>query len=327
MNQIVRRPRRLRSSSVIRDLVAEVSVSPSELILPIFIREGLESAVPLSTLPGIFQYDLESAVKEARRVYDNGVKSFMIFGVPSEKDSLGSQGYADDNITSRSIAAFKDEFGDDALVMADLCLDEFTDHGHCGVLDERGCVANDSTLELYGEMALSQAKAGVDFVGPSGMMDGQVGHIRSVLDMNGFSEVGILAYSIKYASGLYGPFREAVNVSIANGGDRKGYQQDFRNVSEAMTEVSLDIAEGADIVMVKPAGMYLDIIRSVRDSVNLPVAAYQVSGEYSMIKAAGQAGYVDEMAIAYESLIAIKRAGASSILTYFAHTIDEILSR
>lgn len=306
--------------------MAEVSVSPEELILPLFIREGLDRPAPLSTLPGIFQYDLESAIKEARRVFSNGVKSFMIFGVPSEKDALGSGGYSDGNITARSIAAFKDEFGDGALVMADLCLDEFTDHGHCGVLDERGCVANDATLELYGAMALSQAKAGVDFVGPSGMMDGQVGHIRGVLDAEGFTDVGILAYSIKYASGLYGPFREAVNVSIANGGDRKGYQQDFRNISEAVTEAELDISEGADMVMVKPAGMYLDIIRSIKNIVDVPVTAYQVSGEYSMIKAAGVAGYIDEMAIAYESLIAIKRAGASAILTYFAHTIDEILS-
>ncbi len=326
MRQIIRRPRRLRSNIAIRDLVAEVSVSPAELILPLFIREGIDSPIPLSTLPGIFQYDLESAVKEARRVFSSGVKSFMIFGVPTEKDAVGSRGYADGNITSRSIAAFKDEFGENALVMADLCLDEFTDHGHCGVLDDKGCVANDATLELYGEMALSQARAGVDFVGPSGMMDGQVGHIRGVLDSEGYTDVGILAYSIKYASGLYGPFREAVNVSIANGGDRKGYQQDFRNISEAVTEVELDISEGADMVMVKPAGMYLDIIRTVRNLVDVPVAAYQVSGEYSMIKAAGAAGYIDEAAIAYESLIAIKRAGASAILTYFAHAIDEILA-
>ncbi|KJF16195.1 porphobilinogen synthase [Acidithrix ferrooxidans] len=325
MANIVRRPRRLRSTAALRDLVSEVQISNNDLIAPLFIKEALDEPVPISSLPGIYQHSVTSAIEEARRLNDLGVKGFMLFGVPSQKDPLGTQGYDDNGITQLSIGAFKEAFGDQAVVMADLCLDEFTDHGHCGVLDQRGCVDNDKTLELYGEMALAQARSGVDFVAPSGMMDGQVAFIRQTLDQAGFVGVGILAYSAKYASAFYGPFRDAVDVTIANGGDRKGYQQDFRNRREAILEIELDISEGADMVMVKPASSYLDIISTIRPMVNLPIAAYQVSGEYAMVKAADAAGYIDGTAVALEQLHAIKRAGADFILTYFSHELAEIL--
>ncbi len=325
MFEIQRRPRRLRSSQALRDLVAETRLGVDDLIAPFFVKEGATEPLPITSLPGIYQHSMDSFLKEAERLAGLGVKGFIIFGVPEEKDSVGSQGYAATGINQRAISALKDRLGDGAVVMADLCLDEFTDHGHCGVLDDRGCVDNDATLELYAQMALAQARAGVDMVAPSGMMDGQVGAIRSALDSEGFSGVGILAYSAKYASAFYGPFRDAVDVTIANGGDRKGYQQDFRNAREALIEVELDIAEGADMVMVKPASSYLDIIAAVRPMVSIPIAAYQVSGEYAMVRAAEAQGWIDGRAVALEQLTAIKRAGADLILTYFAHDLAEVL--
>ena len=326
MSSLQRRPRRLRANQAIRDLVAETDLNLQDLIVPFFVKEDATGAIEIPSLPGIYQHSIESFQKEAERLFGLGVKAFMIFGVPIDKDPLGTQGYASDGITQRAISALKGHLGSEAIVMADLCLDEYTDHGHCGILNSRGVVDNDATVELYCEMALAQARAGVDLVAPSGMMDGQVGAIRSSLDHEGFIDVGILAYSAKYASAFYGPFRDAVGVSIANGGDRKSYQQDFRNSREAILEVELDIAEGADIVMVKPAGSYLDIIATIKPRISIPLAAYQVSGEYAMVKAGAMAGYVDGTAVALEQLTAIKRAGADLILSYFVHELAELIS-
>ncbi len=325
MTNVSKRPRRLRASQVIRDLIADVTVGPNDFVAPLFIKQNAVSPVEIRSMPGIYQHTLESLLKEADRLFSFGVRSFMIFGIPTHKDPLGSQAYARDGITQVAISTLKQHFGGSVVVMADLCLDEFTDHGHCGILDKNGYVDNDATLELYGEMALAQAGAGVDFVGPSGMMDSQVGAIRNTLDNSGFKEVGIIAYSVKYASSYYGPFRDAVDVCIADGGDRKTYQQDFKNSKDAIVEVELDITEGADIVMVKPAGAYLDVLARIRDRVDVPIAAYQVSGEYSMIKAANALGYLDGNAVALEQLYAIKRAGADLILSYFAHELPELL--
>ncbi len=326
MFDIQRRPRRLRASQALRDLVAETRLGVDDLIAPFFVKEGATEPLPIASLPGIYQHTIDSFLKEAERLAGLGVKGFMIFGVPEEKNPAGSQGYSSTGITQRAISALKGHLGESAVVMADLCLDEFTDHGHCGILDDRGCVDNDGTLELYAQMAIAQARAGVDLVAPSGMMDGQVGVIRAALDDEGFTGVGILAYSAKYASAFYGPFRDAVDVTIANGGDRKGYQQDFRNAREAVTEVELDIAQGADAVMVKPASSYLDIIAAIRPAVSIPIAAYQVSGEYAMVRAAEAQGWIDGQAVALEQLTAIKRAGADLILTYFTHDLAAVLS-
>jgi porphobilinogen synthase len=249
----------------------------------------------------------------------------MLFGVPQRKDAIGSGAWDPDGVVQIALKRLAHKFGDEIVLMADLCLDEYTDHGHCGPLDADGNVNNDRTIELYAKVALAQADAGAQFVAPSGMMDGQVGAIRQGLDEHGRDDVGILAYSVKYASALYGPFREAVNVEIAGGGDRKSYQQDYRNVNEALREVRLDVQEGADMVMVKPAGAYLDVIGRVASAVEVPVAAYQVSGEYAMIKGAASLGYLDGDAVALESLVAIKRAGADMILTYFAKEVAEVL--
>ena len=321
MPSLNRRPRRLRTSAVVRDLVAETVLGAQDLIAPFFVKEGADGPIPIGSLPGIYQHSVESFVKEAERLNSLGIRGFMIFGVPNEKDPFGTQGYDSEGIGQVAISALKGALGANAVVMADLCLDEFTDHGHCGVLNAKGGVDNDATVELYCEMAIAQARAGVDFVAPSGMMDGQVGAIRQKLDREGFIDVGILAYSAKYASAFYGPFREAVGVEIAGGGDRKAYQQDFRNARESLLEVELDIAEGADIVMVKPASSYLDIISMVKPRISIPLAAYQVSGEYAMVKAADAAGYIDGRAVALEQLTAIKRAGADLILTYFVHEL------
>jgi porphobilinogen synthase len=265
-------------------------------------------------------------VKEAERLSFLGVPAIVVFGVPSFKDAVGSEAWNPRGIVQLGLEDLKDELGDTIVVIADLCLDEYTEHGHCGVLDDRGEVDNDQTIELYQRVALAQASAGADIVAPSGMMDGQVGAIRSALDDSGFQEVAILAYAAKFASALYGPFRDAVDVRIAGGGDRKGYQADYRNGREALVEVDLDVAEGADMVMVKPALAYLDVIQQVRQRVDLPVAAYHVSGEYAMIKAAAANGWIDGTAVALEHLTAIKRAGADLILTYLAGEIAETLN-
>jgi porphobilinogen synthase len=326
MEPLTRRPRRLRRTPAIRRLVSETQLSTADLIAPLFVAEGLDSPNEITSLPGHFQHSLDSLVDEISLLVANGVSAVMLFGLPSKKDALGSEASREDGILQVAIRRVKQEFGDEVVVMADLCLDEFTDHGHCGVLDGAGNVDNDATLVRYQEMARAQAAAGVDFVGPSGMMDGQVEAIREALDEGGHIDVGILAYSVKYVSGLYGPFRDAVNVEIAGGGDRKSYQQDVANRREALVEVQLDVEQGADIVMVKPAVTYLDIIADVAHTVDVPVAAYHVSGEYSMIVAAAERGWIDGDAVALEQLTAIKRAGADMILTYFASALAPMLN-
>ena len=320
------RLRRLRRTPALRDLVAETSLSPSNLIAPLFVREGIEQPHPIESLPGVVQHTVESLVKEVHRVSSLGVPAVVLFGVPATKDPVGSGASDPDGIVQVALRRLAEEFGDSVVLMADLCLDEYTDHGHCGILDSSGGVDNDRTLEHYARVALAQADAGAHVVAPSGMMDGQVGAIRAALDGAGFTDVAVMAYAAKYASALYGPFREAVDVTIAGGGDRKAYQQDHRNVREAMREVTLDVEEGADIVMVKPALAYLDVISAVRSRVDVPVAAYHVSGEYSMIKAAAERGWIDGPAVALEHTVAIKRAGADLILTYLAAEVAELLN-
>jgi porphobilinogen synthase len=319
------RMRRLRRSAVMREMLAESKLTVKDLVAPLFVREGIDAPQPVASLPGVVQHTVESLVKEARRLAGAGVPGLVLFGVPAEKDAEGSQAWARDGIVQVALSSLRHELGSQMVLMADLCLDEYTDHGHCGVLDSRGEVDNDATLGLYGRVALAQAEAGADIVAPSGMMDGQVAAIRSTLDDEGYEQVGILAYAAKFASALYGPFRDAVDVTIAGGGDRKGYQEDPRNLREALREVELDIAEGADMVMVKPALSYLDVIAAVRQSVRVPVAAYHVSGEYAMVKAAAERGWVDGTAVALEQLGAVKRAGADFVLTYFAGEVAELL--
>jgi len=276
-------------------------------------------------MPGQVQHSRSTLVAEAKRLSALGVPGVILFGVPERKDSVGSGAFDPDGIVQVALADVRAALGDELVLIADLCLDEYTDHGHCGVLDARGQVDNDATLALYQQTALAQAEAGADVVAPSGMMDGQVGAIRAALDGAGRCDVAVLAYAAKYASALYGPFREAVEVTIAGGGDRRGYQQDPANRREALAEVALDVAEGADVVMVKPAGTNLDVLAAVRATVDVPVAAYQVSGEYAMIVAAAERGWIDGPAVALESLTAIKRAGADFVLTYFAGELAEAL--
>jgi porphobilinogen synthase len=319
------RMRRLRRYPVMREMLAETKLTAKDLVAPLFVREGIDAPRPVASLPGVVQHTVESLVKEARRLAGLGVPALVLFGVPAQKDAEGSQAWASDGIVQAALESLRDELGTQMVLMADLCLDEYTDHGHCGVLNARGEVDNDSTLALYARVALAQAKAGADLVAPSGMMDGQVAAIRSALDDEGYGEIGILAYAAKFASALYGPFRDAVDVTIAGGGDRRGYQQDPRNLREALREVELDVAEGADMVMVKPALSYLDIIAAVRQAVRVPVAAYHVSGEYAMVKAAAERGWIDGTAVALEQLGAVKRAGADLVLTYFAGEVAELL--
>ena len=319
----VQRPRRLRSSGPLRELIAETRLHPSQVVAPMFVREGIDAPQPITSLPGVVQHTRTSLVAEAKVLADLGVGALILFGIPSSKDSIGSKAFAPEGIVQAGLEALQVAVGDRMVVMADLCVDEYTDHGHCGILDGRGSVDNDRTLEVYAKIAVAQARAGAHVVAPSGMMDGQVGVIRQALDAEGFTEVAILAYSAKYASGLYGPFREAVEVEIAGGGNRKGYQQDWRNAREALVEVHADIAQGADMVMVKPAISYLDVIAAVRSSVDVPVAAYHVSGEYSMLKAAAANGWIDHDVVAMEHLTAIRRAGADIILTYLARWFAE----
>ncbi|HET7653709.1 MAG TPA: porphobilinogen synthase [Acidimicrobiales bacterium] len=320
-----RRMRRLRRTPALRRLVAETVLTPDDFIAPLFVREGIDEPRPIVSLPGVVQHTRDSVVKEARRLSYLGVPAAIVFGVPATKDATGSQAWHHDGIAQVALRDLRDELGDSMVLMADLCLDEYTDHGHCGVLTPGGDVDNDATVELYAKVALAQADAGVDVCAPSGMMDGQVAAIRGALDTGGFTDVAILAYAAKYASALYGPFRDAVDVQIVGGGDRKGYQQDPRNRREALAEVALDLAEGADIVMVKPALAYLDIIAAARERTDVPLAAYHVSGEYAMLKAAAERGWIDGTAVAVEHLTAIKRAGADMILTYLAGEICEVL--
>jgi porphobilinogen synthase len=317
------RPRRLRRTAALRDLVAETTVRTSDLIAPLFVREGITEPQPIVSLPGVVQHTRESLRKEVAELADLGVRAVVLFGVPARKDAVGSGAFDPEGIVQLALADLRGDVGDDVVLIADLCVDEYTDHGHCGVLDDRGDVDNDATLEIYAKAALAQARAGAHVVAPSGMMDGQVGHLRAALDAEGFRDVSILAYSAKYASGLYGPFRDAVDVSIAGGGDRTTYQQDWRNAREALREIDADVAQGADMVMVKPALAYLDVIRAARERVHVPVAAYHVSGEYAMIKAAAANGWIDGDVVALEHLTAIKRAGADVILTYLARWFAE----
>jgi porphobilinogen synthase len=308
-------------------MVAETTLGVDDLIAPFFVREGISEPQPIGSLPGQSQQTVGSLLVEAKKLVSLGVPALVLFGVPAPgaKDPVGSAAWDPSGIVQIALSELKAALGDEIILIADLCLDEYTDHGHCGLLRPDGTVDNDATLELYQKVARAQAQAGADILAPSGMMDGQVAAIRAALDSAGHSELAILAYAAKYASALYGPFREAVDVEIAGGGDRKSYQQDPRNLREALAEVALDIAEGADIVMVKPALSYLDVISQVASTSPVPVAAYQVSGEYAMVKAAAERGWIDGPAAALEQLTSIKRAGASMILTYFATELAESL--
>ena len=321
------RPRRLRRTAALRELIAETDVRVTDLIAPLFVREGIDEPVEIGSLPGVYQDTRESLRKRVAGLAELGVRAVMLFGVPAEKDAVGSGAFDPDGIAQLALRDLRAEVGDRVVLMADLCVDEYTSHGHCGVLTASGEVDNDATLDVYARIAVAQATAGADVIAPSGMMDGQVATIRAALDGAGFDHVAILGYSAKYASGLYGPFRDAVDVEIADGGDRKGYQQDVRNAREALVEVAADIAQGADMVMVKPALSYLDVIAEVRRRVDVPLAAYHVSGEYSMLKAAAANGWIDHDTVALEHLTAIKRAGADLILTYLAGWFAERTGR
>lgn len=318
------RPRRLRRTAALRRLVAENRVHPAELVLPLFIKEGLTEPHPISSLPGVVQHTPDSLRRAAAEAVEAGVGGLMLFGVSARRDAIGSAGTDPDGVLQRAIAAVIDEVGDETVVMSDLCLDEFTDHGHCGVLNEAGDVDNDATLLRYAEMAIVQAAAGAHVLGLSGMMDGQVGVVRSALDAAGYTDTVLLAYAVKYASACYGPFREAMESTLE--GDRKAYQQDPPNATEALREVALDVAEGADMVMVKPALPYLDIVQLVAHSVDVPVAAYQISGEYAMVEAAAANGWIDRERVILETLTSIKRAGAGFTLTYWATEAAGLLS-
>ncbi len=304
-------------------MVAETRIGPDDLIAPLFIREGIDVPNPIASLPGVVQHTVDSARREAAELVALGVPAVILFGVPATKDATGSQSCDPDGIVQVALRALKADLGDDVVLVADLCVDEYTDHGHCGIVRDDGTVDNDATLELYAMAAVAQARAGADVVAPSGMMDGQVAAIRFALDQDDHEDVPILAYAAKYASALYGPFRDAVDVTIAGGGDRKGYQQDPANVRESMEEMEADLAEGADMLMVKPALAYLDVISRARQRFDVPLAAYHVSGEYAMVKAAGERGWIDADAVMREHLVSIKRAGADLILTYAARQIAE----
>ena len=322
-----RRLRRLRRTPAVRRLVAETRLSVDDLVAPLFVREGITESQPIASLPGVVQHTRDSLRKEVVELAGLGIPAVILFGVPLRKDAEGSEAWNPDGIVQAALSDLRSEVGDEVVLIADLCVDEYTDHGHCGVLTAGGEVDNDATLELYQRAAVAQAHAGADITAPSGMMDGQVRAIRAALDQAGHESTAILAYAAKYASALYGPFRDAVDVTIAGGGDRKGYQQDPANVREALAEIRADVAEGADLIMVKPALAYLDVIAAARAEVDLPVAAYHVSGEYSMIKAAAERGWIDGDAVALEHVTAIKRAGADVILTYLAKELAQVLGR
>ena len=319
--------RRLRQTPAMRRLVAQTTLRVDDLVAPLFVREGITEPNPIASLPGVSQHTVDSLRKEVQTLAELGVPGVILFGVPMSKDAEGSQAWAEEGIVQVALRQLRADLGDSMVIMADLCVDEYTNHGHCGVLDADGTVDNDLTLAIYARIARAQADAGAHVIAPSGMMDGQVRAIRQGLDEAGHTNVAILAYAAKYASGLYGPFRDAVDVQIIGGGDRKGYQQDYRNQREALDEVALDLEEGADMVMVKPAITYLDVIAKVRALTNVPVAAYHVSGEYAMIHAAAERGWIDGPAVALEQLTAVKRAGADMILTYFAGDLASTVLR
>jgi porphobilinogen synthase len=310
------RPRRLRSTAAMRRLAAETTVRPSQLVLPMFVKEGATEPVPVATMPGVVQHTRDSLRKAAVEAAQAGIGGLMLFGIPKHKDAVGSGGCDPNGVLNVSLRDLRSELGDETVLMSDLCLDEFTDHGHCGVLDAAGRVDNDATLEIYGRMAVAQAEAGAHLLGPSGMMDGQVGVIRAALEEAGHVDTGVLAYSAKYSSAFYGPFRDAMESSLK--GDRRTYQQDPANLREALREVRLDLDEGADMVMVKPAMLYLDVVHAVAEIADVPVAAYQISGEFAMIEAAAASGWCDRRSAILESLTSIRRAGADIVLTYWA---------
>jgi porphobilinogen synthase len=317
-----RRMRRLRRTPALRRLVAEARVSIDDLVAPLFVKEGIDAPEAVASMPGVVQHTQESLRKEVRALADLGIPAVILFGVPARKDATGSGADAADGVVQVALRNLRDEVGESIVLMADDCLDEYTDHGHCGLLTNGGEVDNDATLERYAEIAVAQADAGADVIAPSGMMDGQVGAIRHALDQSAHDDIAILAYAVKYASALYGPFRDAAECA-PQFGDRRGYQMDPANAREALDEAALDVAEGADILMVKPAVPYLDVVRALRDAFDLPVAAYHVSGEYAMLKAAAERGWLDGDAVAAETLTAIKRAGADFVLTYLAREIAE----
>ncbi|MFL3012379.1 MAG: porphobilinogen synthase [Acidimicrobiales bacterium] len=319
------RSRRLRRTNAIRRLVSETQISVNDFVAPLFVREDIKEPQKISSLPGVYQHTLESLKLEVDSLRKLGIPGVILFGIPKSKDEFGSGAWDPDGIVQLALKDLKENFGDDMTLIADLCVDEYTSHGHCGILSPDGTVDNDATLEIYNQIALAQADAGADICAPSGMMDGQVSSIRNALDANSHTQTIILAYSAKYASSLYGPFRDAVDVTIKDGGDRRGYQQDHGNLREALTEIKADISEGADIVMVKPALSYLDVIAKARAEVEVPIAAYHVSGEYSMVKAAEANGWLDGESVMMEHLLSIKRAGADIILTYAAKQAAEII--
>ena len=319
------RMRRLRRTSALRSMMFKARIHPSDLVYPIFVDENTKKPVSINSMPGCFRLPLQEVLEEARKTLDNGVKAVLLFGVPSKKDDVGSAAFAEEGVIQKTVKLLKEEFGDDIVVITDVCLCEYTNHGHCGIVKD-GAVDNDLTLEVLGKVALSHAKAGADIVAPSSMMDGQVKHIRSALDDAGFKDVAIMAYSAKYASCFYGPFREAAE-SKPKFGDRKSYQMGYGSQNEALREIELDINEGADIVMVKPALAYLDIIHLAKSRFTVPIAAYNVSGEYAMVKAAAQLGWIDEKAAIFEILTGIKRAGADIIITYFAKEVAQWLNQ
>jgi porphobilinogen synthase len=317
-----RRMRRLRRTPALRRLVAEARVSIDDLVAPLFVKEGIDAPEPVASMPGVVQHTQESLRKEVRALADLGVPAVILFGVPARKDANGSGADAPDGVVQVALRNLRDEVADSVVLMADDCLDEYTDHGHCGLLTDAGEVDNDATLERYAAIAVAQADAGADVIAPSGMMDGQVGVIRDALDQSAHTDIAIMAYAVKYASALYGPFRDAAECA-PQFGDRRGYQMDPSNAREGVDEAALDVAEGADILMVKPAVPYLDVVRTLRDAFDLPIAAYHVSGEYAMLKAAAERGWIDGDAVATETLTAIKRAGADFVLTYLAREIAE----
>ena len=325
MNFPQRRMRRLRRTPALRRLAAEHRLHPADFIAPLFVREGIDEPQPIASMPGQFQHTRRSLRAEVSELHALGIGAVVLFGVPERKDHIGSEAWNPDGIVQAALADLRADSGDEIVLIADLCLDEYTDHGHCGVLDSRGDVNNDATLELYARIAVAQAAAGADMVAPSGMMDGQVGAIRAGLDGDGFEQTAVLAYSAKYATALYGPFRDAVDVTISGGGDRRTYQQDVPNAREAIEEIRADLAEGADMVMVKPAMPYLDVISAARRAFDVPLAAYHVSGEYSMVCAAAERGWLDLDAVAHEHVLAIRRAGADVVLTYFARRLAEAM--
>jgi porphobilinogen synthase len=322
-----RRLRRLRRTPALRRLVAETRLSVDDLVAPLFVREGITEPQPIASLPGVVQHTRESLRKEVTELAALGIPGVILFGVPATKDDEGSGAWDPQGIVQLALADLRAEVGDALVLIADLCVDEYTTHGHCGIVGPDGDVDNDATLVLYERAATAQAGAGADIVAPSGMMDGQVAAIRGALDRAGHPTTAILAYAAKYASALYGPFRDAVDVEIADGGDRRGYQQDPANAREALAEIRADVAEGADMVMVKPALAYLDVIAAARAAVDVPVAAYHVSGEYAMVQAAAERGWLDGPAVALEHLTAVKRAGADVILTYFAKELAAVIDR